>query len=62
MTELRCDNKFHGELFPEDGILEVKCRSAFCGAGPGIVVLHRFDIQSGKMVETLKFRDPGKEG
>lgn len=58
--ELRCDHKMHGELLGQ-GILEIKCGSSFCGAAPGIVVLHRFDIHSGKMVETRRFKNPRKE-
>lgn len=55
--ELRCP---HGIKFAvlTDGIIEVKCRSSRCGAGPGIVVLHRFDALTGEMIETLRFRDP----
>jgi hypothetical protein len=57
--ELRCVAKKHGEL--EDGFLEVKCSSRFCGAAPGIVVLHRFDALTGKLLNTNRFRDPGPE-
>lgn len=59
--ELRCDNgiKF-AELFPDDEILEVKCRSARCGAAPGVVVIHGFDLSTGKLVGTEVFRDPAK--
>lgn len=58
MADLRCDNgiKF-GDL--EDNFLEVKCRSDRCGAKAGVVVLHRFDVETGKLVSTRKFRDPG---
>ena len=58
-VELRCDNgiKF-GELFPEDETLEVKCRSTRCGAGPGVIVIHSFDVRTGKMVGTETFREP----
>jgi len=43
-------------------ILEVKCRSGRCGAKRGVVVLHRFDIRTSKLVDTLRFRDPGVLG
>lgn len=58
-VELRCDNgiKF-GELFPDREVLEVKCRSARCGAGRGVIVIHSFDLGTGKMVGTDTFRDP----
>lgn len=58
MSEIRCENKMHGELV--EGFLEIKCRSSFCGSGPGIVVIHRFDVESGKLVETNRYRDPRK--
>jgi hypothetical protein len=60
-VELRCDNgiKF-GELFPEETILEVKCRSARCGAAHGVIVIHSFDLGTGKLVGTETFRDPAK--
>lgn len=58
--ELRCPNgiKF-GDLDTE--VLEVKCRSARCGAGYGVVVLHRFDTTTGEFVGTKRFRDPVTE-
>lgn len=56
--ELRCSSKKHGEL-TDEGLFEVKCSSRFCGAGPGVVVLHRFNPQTGLIVKTLRFRDPG---
>lgn len=60
MDELRCDNNIKfGELFPEDGVLEVKCRSRRCGAQPGVVVVHGFDVHSGKLLGTAKYREPG---
>lgn len=53
--DLRCGNKMHGNL--DDGVIEVKCDSRFCGAGKGVVVLHRFDATNGKLIETLTFRE-----
>lgn len=55
--ELRCDSKKFGEL--TDDFLEVKCPSKFCGAAPGVVVLHRFDPLTGELMNTRRFRDPG---
>jgi hypothetical protein len=54
--ELRCSSKMHGRLI-EGGLFEVSCGSAFCGKKPGVVVLHRFDITTGKLVETKRFKD-----
>jgi hypothetical protein len=58
--ELRCSNgiKF-GEL--QEATLEVKCRSARCGAGPGVIVLHEFDVLTGNMIGTQVYRDPVKD-
>lgn len=58
MIELRCDKKLHGVLF--DGVVEIKCTSRFCGAGNGVVILHRFSVQTGELIETIKYRDPVK--
>lgn len=66
--QLRCPNQIlFGELDQGDGVLEVKCRSARCGAGAGKVILHRFDIHTGNFLETKVFLDPvklkkGREG
>lgn len=38
--------------------LEVKCRSNRCGAEPGVVVIHRFDTETGELLATERFRDP----
>lgn len=55
-TPLRCSSKKHAEVI-NDHTIEVKCSSRFCGAGRGVVVLHRFDLISGKST-TRTFRDP----
>lgn len=59
MAELRCDHKLHGIL--KNKVLEVKCGSSLCGAGPGVTVLHRFNAESGALLETMKFKDPRRE-
>lgn len=56
MTELRCDNKKHGELV--EGILEIKCSSRFCGAGTGVVIIHCWDVSTGERLADRKFADP----
>lgn len=58
--DIRCDNEI---LFGtvEDGVLEVKCRSRRCGHGDGQVVLHRFDLTTGKLKGTLRFRNPANK-
>ena len=59
MANLRCNGKLHGIL--EDKVLEVKCNSKFCGAGPGVVVLHLFSTESGALLETKFFKDPERD-
>lgn len=58
MLELRCDHKLHG-LVLDDGRIEVKCNSSFCGASPGVVVLHKIDLRTGD-VETTRYKEPPK--
>ncbi len=56
MIELRCSNKIlHGVLEPGVAI-EVKCKSARCGAEPGVVVIHRISVITGEVLETKRFR------
>lgn len=55
--ELRCAHKLHG-IIRDDGTVEVKCDSKFCGHGPGVVVLHRFDPATGDLVETVTLKNP----
>ncbi|QGJ90061.1 hypothetical protein HWC80_gp020 [Mycobacterium phage Indlulamithi] len=40
-------------------MLEVRCKDKWCAErGTGVVVLHYFDLESGQLVETKKYRDP----
>lgn len=55
--DLRCPHKLHG-MIVSDGVLEVKCDSKFCGHSPGAVVLHRFDVNTGELLETKTFKNP----
>lgn len=56
MKDLRCPSKKHAVL--DDEHVEVKCNSRFCGAMPGVVVLHLFDKNTGELVKTSRFQDP----
>lgn len=59
-VQLRCQNQIlFGEI--EDRVLETKCRSARCGAGPGKVVLHYFRLSDGVLLETKVFLDPANK-
>lgn len=57
-TELRCHPANLHAILTDDGLLEVKCASRFCGYKPGVVVLHYFDPLNGELVKTNKFSDP----
>jgi len=52
--DMRCGSKKHGVIVCP-GLLEIKCDSRFCGAGSGVVVLHRFDATTGELVDTRRF-------
>lgn len=56
MIELRCPNKLHGKVF--DHLVEVACNSARCGKRPGVVVLHRYDLLTGELVDTKRYKSP----
>lgn len=61
--ELRCDNCIlFGVLDVERKVIEFKCRSKRCGSGPGIIVIHRFDLTNGKLLKTYVFKDPIRKG
>ena len=64
--ELRCGSGIlHGIMVSAGtGILEVPCRSRWCGKRAGVVVLHRFQLDTGELVGTLRFSEPSvtKEG
>lgn len=61
--ELRCPSKLHMRIVDATTV-ETTCNSKFCGHGNGTVVLHRWDIATGKLTETLKFKqtNPRKDG
>jgi hypothetical protein len=56
--DLRCESKLHGKV-DDEHFIEFKCSSRFCGARPGVVVIHRFDLVTGER-STRKFKDPRK--
>jgi len=58
--ELRCDGKLQGVML-DATTLEVACSSRLCGAGSGIVVRHRFNIETGAFLSTHKYRNPERK-
>lgn len=57
--DLRCHSKLHG-IIVGDNFIEFKCKSRWCGAGPGIAVIHRFDMKTGEPTTKL-YKDPRRE-
>lgn len=60
MHNLRCGSTLHGRMM-DATTLEVRCKRRACGAAPGVIVLHRFNIASGDLINTKKYADPRKE-
>jgi hypothetical protein len=65
MPEIRCANKFFGEVSENSrGIYEAVCQSRFCKTGTNEVVLHRWDLEklnadgTIKLIETKRFKRP----
>lgn len=58
--DLRCDNIKFAEIVAP-GVIEMKCRSARCGAQKGVVVIHGFDVVNNKLLYTKRFKDPRRE-
>jgi len=59
--DLRCGSKKHGVLILEKNAIETKCDSRFCGSQRGVVVLHRFSIESGALLETIRYKNPERK-
>lgn len=53
--ELRCANKLHAVVVAP-GVLEFACRSRFCGWEAGRVILHRFEVDTGKLIDTKEYK------
>lgn len=60
--EYRCEGKLHGvrKEYPNGKVyLEVRCKDNWCAdRGIGEVVMHYFDIETGLLDHTRKFKDP----
>lgn len=59
--QLRCpSHNLFGVVDDGSGTLEVTCSNRLCGKEPGVVVMHRFDLSTGKVLKTDRFQDPAK--
>ncbi len=59
--DLRCPSKKHGELLQpsnDEGVVEVRCVSRWCGGRSGVIVLHRFSTHTGELMQTNKYQQP----
>lgn len=67
--QLRCRSKLHGIIkhFPPDkyssverDLLEVRCKDKWCSERNGmkVVVLHYFNVVTGELEHTTKYKDP----
>lgn len=56
--ELRCGKRLHGILNEDEGTVEIACRSALCGHRAGVLVIHKFDAETGELLGTKKYKDP----
>jgi hypothetical protein len=56
--ELRCEGNLYGVYDPEAHTLEVRCKRRAHGAYPGTIVLHTISLETGKVVDTHKYKDP----
>lgn len=61
-AQLRCRSKLQGILkkYPNGKVLlEIRCKDKWCAdRKSGVVVLHYFNVETGELVNTVKFRDP----
>lgn len=55
-VELRCPSRIHAVV--DGDRYEVRCQSKHCGKRAGVVILHIFDMNTHRLIETKKFRDP----
>jgi hypothetical protein len=58
-VDMRCANKKHAVLTTpstDEGVVEFRCDSRWCGAGNGVIVLHRFSTVDGRLMDTHKYR------
>lgn len=59
MKDVRCGSGIlFGRLDENTMVFETKCRSRRCGAGQGVVVIHRFSCNTGELLSTRSFQDP----
>ncbi len=62
--QLRCKGKLQGIMkeFPDGKkLLEVRCKEKWCADRvAGLIVLHYFNVETGELDHTKKFREPNR--
>lgn len=61
--QLRCNGTLHGVIKNHNGIrcLESKCHHIRCTKGKAVSVFHYYSLQTGDLVDTNVFQDPGRK-
>lgn len=58
-TQLRCEGMLFGVISDDHKTIEVKCKRRGCGAEAGSIVLHTLSLETGQVVSTRRFKEPG---
>jgi len=56
--KLRCDGTLYGVVSDDHQTIEVRCTRRKCGHEAGVIVLHTLSIETGKVLNTRRFREP----
>lgn len=57
-TELRCEGNLFGVISDDGKSIEVKCKRRACGHIADTVVFHTFNLQTGELISTQRFKQP----
>lgn len=60
--DVRCEWRKFAEINLEEQWIEFRCKSGLCGHSSGVIVIHRFSLQTGKLIRTERFAETRKEG
>lgn len=58
-VDFRCPGTLHGIL--RDGLIERKCSHIACTQGRPVTVFHYWDPNTGELVDTKVYKDPGRK-
>lgn len=62
-VELRCPGTLQGIIKEHNGfrVLEEKCHHIRCTKGKAVSVFHYYSLETGELVDTIKFKDVGRK-